>query len=498
MRPLLVPILALAACTTPTTTAAGSNDWNRFRGPDGAGRASTTARLPAVLDRASNLAWSSPVPPGASSPCVVRSRVFVTGHEKGELVTVCLDLASGKPLWRRAVEARGEERLHDINSPAAPTPTSDGERVFAYFGTFGVIAYDLAGNELWRREQDVPKNTFGSAASLVLVEDRLVQCYDSNEASWLAALDPKTGDTLWHVEREGFGSGWSTPGVWRHDGVTELLVYGVWWLNAYDLRDGSVRWSVPGLSDEPIVTPIAGDGMVYVTSYNMRISPEVLGVPPFAELLAAHDADGDGALSRDEAAGNKSILSRSDADGEGDHPLSIFFRFLDEDRSDTITAVEFDKIFRWLDTFEHENALIALAPGGAGDGSEATGASSPQVRWQVATGVPECPSPLFADGRVYMVKNGGLFTCVDAATGTIRYQERTGARGPCYASPVAGDGKIYTASARGVVMVLRAGDRFEVLARNELGERIMATPALVDGTVIVRTEANVLAFRAGD
>ena len=111
-------------------------------------------------------------------------------------------------------------------------------------------------------------------------------CWDNAEKSVLEAIEPASGDTLWKKDRAGFGSGWATPTVWRNGDVTEVLVYGVWWLTAYDLRDGSERWSVPGLTDEPIVTPVTGDGLVYLTSYNMRTNPEVIGLPEFDELLA--------------------------------------------------------------------------------------------------------------------------------------------------------------------------------------------------------------------
>ena len=269
--------------------------------------------------------------------------------------------------------------------------------------------------------------------------------------------------------------------------VDELLVYGVWWMTAYDLSNGSERWSVPGLSDEPCVTPVTGEGFVFVSSYNMRINTEVISLPQFDELLKQYDTDGNGGLNREEVRSNESILSRSDADGEGDHPLRMFFRFLDEDRKEELTGEEWKKMFAWLDTFEHANALVAIRPG-EGEGGEA------QIAWQHPRGVPECPSPLYYEGRVYLVKNGGMVTCLDAETGELKYQGRLDSRGPCYSSPVAGDGKIYTASARGVVTVFEAADTLKVLARNDLGERIMATPALLDGKVYVRTEEKLYAF----
>ena len=143
-------------------------------------------------------------------------------------------------------------------------------------------------------------------------------------------------------------------------------------------------------------------------------------------------------------------------------------------------------MYAFLDQFKFANGLLAIRPG---DGERET-----EVVWQHSRGVPECPSPLYYRGRVYMIKNGGIVSCLDAQTGALLFQERLDAGGPYYASPVAGDGKIYAASARGVVTVLEAGAALEVLSSNDLEERTLATPALVDGAVYVRTDSRLLAF----
>ncbi len=114
--------------------------------------------------------------------------------------------------------------------------------------------------------------------------------------------------------------------------------------------------------------------------------------------------------------------------------------------------------------------------------------------------MPECPSPLHVDGRLYVVKNGGVVSCFEAATGTLQYQERCGLRGPVYASPVAGDGKLYCTSARGEVAVLELGDTLRVLSLCDLsglfeGQRVLATPALAPGEVYVRAEQRLACFR---
>jgi outer membrane protein assembly factor BamB len=478
-----IGLLLLTSCAAPGGDAA---EWGQFRGPDGRGVARDRRPLPAVLDTEHNLLWSQVVPAGLSSPCVAGERLFLTGAEERRLETLCLDRSSGALLWRRAVEVEELERAHRINGAASPTAVSDGERVIAYFGSFGLICYDLDGGEQWRRVLPVAENSFGTAASPIFARGRLIFNRDTNTESFLEAIDPATGETVWRVERPASKSGWSTPAVWRRAGVDELLVYGPLWLRAFDLADGKELWALPGLTDEPCTTPASGEGLVFVTSYNMKTNPEVLGLPSFAELVAEYDRDGDGQLNREEANENDSVLSRFDADGEGDHPLRIFFRFLDADEDGRLSETEFQKLVDWIDGFDFANGLLAVRP--------AKGGGAAEVAWQHTRGVPECPSPLYYDGRVYMVKNGGIVTCLDARTGELRYQSRIDSRGPCYASPVAGDGKIYTASAHGVITVLAAGDELDILAHNDLGERIMATPALADGVVYVRTESALYAF----
>jgi len=462
------------------------DQWSRFRGPGGRGVATDPAALPVEFGPTKNLIWKSEVGDGISSPCVWGDRIFLTACDGNELETVAFDRGSGNVLWRRAVTAERKERLHPQNHAASSTPTTDGERVYSYFGAFGLVCHDLEGREQWRREMSFPRNLYGTASSPIMAEGYLILVRDTDTVSALEAIDGETGETIWKTDRSGFKSSWSTPTLWHHDDKDQLLVQGVWWLTAYDLADGAALWSVPGLTDEPIITPVTGDELVFVTSYNMNSNPEVIGLPEFPALLEECDANGDGVLSYAETRTNKSILSRLDADGEGDHPLAGFCRFLDADKDQSITEQEYGKIFEWLGSFEHVNALLAIRPG--------TGEEEPEIVWTSSEGVPECPSPLHHEGRIYLLKNGGLVSCFDARTGEVKYRERIGAGGPYYASLVCGDGKLYASSTRGVVTVFETGDELEVLARNELGERIMATPALVEGKVYVRTSRSLYAF----
>ena len=461
--------------------------WPQFRGVGGSGIAPGSGALPARFDEGSGLLWKREIPFGLASPCIWGDRIFLTGITGTELETICVDRKSGKVLWRASAWYEFIERVHRSNSPATPSPACDGERVYVYLGSSGLLSYDMEGKEVWSRVMRRPPDMYGTASSLILAGDLLVFCNDNERQSYLEAIDPTTGKTVWRTDRPDVKYNWTTPMYWKNNGVDELVVNGEGGLRAYLLKDGSERWTLPGLTDEPCVTPVAHDGLVFVTSYNMKTNTEVIGLPVWDDLVKELDTDGDGQLTLEEAKPNKSILSRADADGEGDHPLWGFHRFLDEDRNGKVTGSEWKKIVFWVDSFPQENAIIAVRPP---DRDEKLA----EIVWKHEKGVPEVPSPLYYNRRVYSVKNGGMIACLDSKTGQEKYRSRLGAGGPYYASLVAGDGKIFAASVRGVVTVFEAGDELKVLAHNDLKERISATPALVDGKVYVRTDKHLFAF----
>jgi len=461
--------------------------WPQFRGAGGTGIARADRALPDRLDAKRNLIWKCETPYGHSSPCIWDDRIFLTGITGTELETICIDREKGDVRWRAHAWYEFIERVHRTNSPASPTPATDGKHVLVYFGSSGLLCYDFEGREIWSRVIRIPPNLYGTASSVIVAGGKLIFLNDNKQRSSLEAIDPATGKTVWRKERRGLHHNWTTPMYWSHDGVDALVINGEGAMAAYRLEDGAKLWSLPGLTPEPCVTPVPGDGSIFVTSYNMKTNTEVIGLPAWTELVKELDTDGDGELTLEETRPNKSILSRADADGEGDHPLWGFHRFLDQDRNGKITGAEWQKIVKWVDSFPQMNALVAVKP-------PAEAGAPPEIAWTHERGVPEVPSPLYYERRVYLVKNGGLVTCLDSKTGKLLYRERLGAGGPYYASPVAGDGKIYAASRRGVVTVFKAGDAFEVLSRNDLGERIWATPALVDGKVYVRTGKHLYAF----
>jgi outer membrane protein assembly factor BamB len=218
----------------------------------------------------------------------------------------------------------------------------------------------------------------------------------------------------------------------------------------------------------------------------MRLNKEVIGLPTFEELLQQCDADGDGLIDVEESKSNPSVLSRPDADGQGDHPLRIFFRMMDSNKDGKIQPDEYPQLKAWVDSFEHANGFVALRPDDTN--------SVPELAWKQAMGVPECPSPILFDGKLLAVLNGGVVTCLELETGKRLFQKRIAPGGPYYSAPVMGDNKIYLASQRGQLTILSANEQPSVLATADLGESIHATPALASGHLIVRSQNHLWVF----
>jgi outer membrane protein assembly factor BamB len=132
--------------------------------------------------------------------------------------------------------------------------------------------------------------------------------------------------------------------------------------------------------------------------------------------------------------------------------------------------------------------LLAIRPGGSGE------VTATNVLWKEPRGVPEVPMPLYYNGRVYAVTNGGTVSCMDAQTGKLVFRGRLGAGGAYFSSPIAAGRRIYFASGEGVVTVIGGGDRLEVLAKNDLPEPIFATPAVIGDVIYFRTPTQMYAF----
>jgi outer membrane protein assembly factor BamB len=418
------------------------------------------------------LVWREPLPAGHSTPLVVGDRILLTAHQGSELLTICLDRASGKLLWKQAVAVERVEKVHPEGSPAAASCACDGRRVHAFFGSYGLVCYDLAGTPLWSKRLGPFRDEFGAASSPILVDGKLILNEDHDLDSFILALRADTGDVVWQTPRDGFTRSYATPVVWQVGGRRQLVVAGTLQLMAYDPADGRPLWSLDGFARIVNTTPtLAGDLMFVCTWSPGGDSDARIGMEPWETALAMWDKNTDGKLQTSELPAGE-VRAR-------------FFR-IDLDSDQALDESEWSKYARLFELAE--NTLVALKPGDAG--------GPPQVVWQYRRGLPYVPSPLVYRGRVFLIKDGGIVTVLDAASGKLVKQARGRGEGNYYASPVAGDGKIYTASGQGVVTIFAAGNKAEVLSSRDFDERIAATPVLADGRVYVRTEKALYCFGA--
>jgi outer membrane protein assembly factor BamB len=305
MRRVACWLLAPAAVVYGARLEAQEN-WPQFRGAQSLG-VSANPNLPDTWSDTENVAWKTDVKGrGWSSPIVWGEKIFLTtvvnlgqaeepkkglyfGGERTkppesehQWKVICLDLADGRVLWEQMPHQGVPTTSHHLkNSYASETPVTDGERVYAYFGNVGLFCYDLDGKLLWRKEIDPHKTRYGwgTAASPVVYQDRVYLVNDNDEESYLLALDAKTGEQVFRVEREE-KSNWATPYIWKNSQRTEIVVPGTGRNRSYDL-EGRLLWELAPMSSITIATPYSDGDTLYVTSgYVMDKRKPVYAIRP--------------------------------------------------------------------------------------------------------------------------------------------------------------------------------------------------------------------------
>jgi outer membrane protein assembly factor BamB len=430
--------LALALCGSVSAA-----DWPQWRGPLGTG-ITDERDLPERWSATENVAWKASLAGvGVSSPIVWGDRVFVTSQigtgvrrpgnhprlAQGATATVtgeralaasknapagdrtffvveAFNRADGLRLWEYRVEAAGSlPGVHDKHNLASPSPVTDGQMVYAWFGTGQIVALDMTGKVAWERHLGKEISPFeinwGHASSPTLFQDSLILLCDHEPAAYLLAVDKRTGRERWKTDRGRGRSSYTTPFVVEGPSGAELIVNSSERVDAYDPKTGAFLWHVGGPNQFPIPVPTFHDGIMYM-SRGYRSGP-----------------------------------------------------------------------------------YMAIRPGGRGD------IAASHVVWQVNTGAPYISSLVYDGGLLYMGNDVGAITVVDAKTGAKVWQERV--EGIFSASPVAADGKIYFVSETGETIVLRAGREPRIMARNDVGERLIASPAISNGQIFLRADDRLIA-----
>ncbi len=262
--------------TYPTAEEIKKN-WHRFRGPDGIGLVHAN-NIPALWDgkTGKNILWKTKLfLPGQNSPIIWGKKVFLTGATDKKREVYCFDADTGKLLWQKPVEkvpgsSPQAPKVSEDTGYAAPTATTDGQRVYAIFANGDLVAFDFDGNLVWSKNLGTPKSMYGYASSLLMYKDILIVLYDQGSSaednlSSIIAFDGASGNQIWLTKRP-VPNSWATPIVINTGNRDELIAVGNPWVIAYDPNNGKEFWRVDCLGGDVAPSPVYADGLVYVAN----------------------------------------------------------------------------------------------------------------------------------------------------------------------------------------------------------------------------------------
>jgi outer membrane protein assembly factor BamB len=295
-------ILALLYCCSAAAAVddeSAAGNWGQWRGPLATG-VGPQADPPLLWNEAdgTNVRWKTAIPGrGHSTPIVWNDRIFLTtaiatgpalpprpstapgNHDnlpvthKHKFIALAVDRSSGKIVWQKMLrEALPHEQGHQTGSLASASPVTDGEHLIVNFGSFGLYCLDLEGNLVWQKDFGAMQSLHGhgEGSSPVLHGNTLVANWDHEAGSFVVALDKRTGEQLWKVDRKEITS-WATPIVVEHAGRTQVIISGTGRIRGYDLATGKVLWECGGLSANVVASPVSDGRLVFAgSSYDKR------------------------------------------------------------------------------------------------------------------------------------------------------------------------------------------------------------------------------------
>lgn len=410
MKRYAVSLMLGLACAS----LAQANDWPSWRGPRATGVA-LGENYPTEWSSEKNIKWKIELPGlGASTPVVWEDRIFLTCGIDGKNTVLCLD-RSGEKLWQ-AEAGREKPGKHKKATGSNPSAVTDGERVFVYFKSGDLAAFDVNGNQLWHvnLQEKYGEDTlwWDLGTSPVLTKDAVVVAVMHSGPSYLVAFDKASGKERWKQDRnlgapEEAAQSYSTPVVLDHNGQETLVCLGADHVTGHDATSGKELWRVGGLNPRQdkyfrsIASAVVADGIV---------------VAPYA-------------------------------------------------RGSTITAIKL---------------------GGSGDVTKS------HIVWERDDLGADVPTPVAADGKVYVCTDKGKVECLDIQTGkTLWSVEAPRNRNAFSSSPILASGKLYITREDGVTFVIDTASK-KIVAENKLnGEFTVATPVFVDGEILLRTHESL-------
>jgi outer membrane protein assembly factor BamB len=485
--------IATLCAALPRAQRPSSSEWPQFRGPNATGIVTGAKAPPIEFGPTKNVLWKTVLPSGHSSPVFWGDRIFLTAFdaERQQLLVMGLDRTSGKVLWRHEVPFDKLGAFQSVSSPVTSTPVVDGERVYAYFLQAGLVAYAHDGTPAWKLPLPQADVRFGSGTSPIIAGDFVILSRDTVANPTIIAVDRRAGTIKWQTPRDILStphSSYSTPVVVGD----QVIVHGMMNVTAYDIATGEKRWWVLAPSTGTSTPAVAGNVMYVATWSPFGEADQMPPLPDFATALKAYDTDHSGTLDGKElAASGLKLFARPDVPDLPGGSMALPWQLADADKSGDLNAAEWAAGLAGIEALKAEHGLLAIKSEGRGN------VTTTNVLWRENRSMSEVPSPLAYENRVYYVRNGGILTCLDKATGRVVYRERLGGPGPYYSSPIAAGGRIFIGSGDGTMFVVQPGDVLKVLARNEFDEPIFATPAASsDGTLYVRTRSALYALAA--
>lgn len=467
--------MALAAMVSFPATRSLAEDWSQFRGPNASGIAAESTNPPLEFSSEKNVAWSVELGRGVACPIIADGRCFATTMtEDGKFAVLGFNAATGQRLWKKEYATGKLPEITPPNEHASSTPASDGERVFVHFSTIGLLALDAeTGEELWRHPLPMPFYLmgWGPANSPIVFEDKVIFNLDDDLLSYIIALDRKTGDVCWKTERPEMLGGYAVPVVCSANGRTDIVVAGSGKMKGYDPDTGYERWTCNSLLRTIMTTPVVDGDRIYITVQSYGDTSRVLKYA----LLQWRDTNQDGKLAKDELEeAFHEKFDKGDADKDG---------FLVDDEVSAAFQAPTNMV-------GGGNIIQAIRGGGEGD------VTKTHIIFNLDEKFPSnISSPLAFDGRLLLVKKGGISAAVSLKDGSpVWSKKRIGNYGNYYASPIAAGDRIYVPGENGTIVILKAGPQVEVLAKNDLGDSLIATPAIANNRLYVRTLHKLYCF----
>lgn len=467
-----VLLLLISLCVGSEIAA---DDWTQFRGKNATGVAGRNENPPTEFSTEKNVAWSVELGKGVAGPIISGNRVFTTMMtEDGQFAILAFDAATGEELWSKSFEAGTLPEIMSPNQHASSTPATDGKTVFVHFSTIGLIAVDAAtGEHRWTHKLPEPFYLmgWGAANSPIVYQDMVIFNLDDDLNPYLIALDTQSGSVRWRTPRPEMLGGYAVPVLCTAGGRTDIVVAGSGKQKGYDPANGQELWTCNSLLRTIMTTPVVYEDRIHVSVQSYGDTDRVLKYA----LLQWRDTNQDGKLAKSELeSAFAEKFDRGDANKDG---------FLEDDEIDAAFQAQTNMV-------GGGNIIQSIRGGGRGD------VTKTHMVWNLDNKSPSnIASPLIYDGRLFVVKKGGISASFNVSDGSeVWSKKRIRNFGNYYASPVAAAGRVYVPGENGNIVVLKSGPALEILERNDVGDSIIATPAIANNRFYVRTLNKLYCF----